>query len=134
MLVERLEHAGLVLEGAQLGTERFVGRHRCYAISDFLERGVHINLHPAAHALLCNKLFGRADRLAHDEAERLADVPNVAPGPIGEKIPLAQQGALEHEALPDDWVAMTFPTRERCKDVADALVGSKMVTWSRDVA
>ncbi|MGR4928251.1 hypothetical protein ACIPUD_15915 [Bradyrhizobium sp. CAR08] len=55
-------------------------------------------------------------------------VPNVAPGPVGEKIPLAQQGPLEREELPDSWIAMTFPTRERCNEVADALVGSKMAT------
>ena len=57
-------------------------------------------------------------------------VPNEQPGPVGEKIPLELQGPLELEALPDHWIALTFPTRERCKEVADALVGSKMEKWT----
>ena len=51
-------------------------------------------------------------------------MPNHSPGQVGDKIPLELQGPLELEVLPDDWVAMTFPTHARCKEVADALVGS----------
>lgn len=59
-------------------------------------------------------------------------IPNGAPGPVGEKIPLELQGPFELEKLPNDWTVLLFPTRERCKEVADALVGSKMEKWSRD--
>lgn len=57
-------------------------------------------------------------------------IPNKKPGPVGDKIPLELQGPLELEKLPDDWIALTFPSRERCKEVADALVGSKMEKWT----
>lgn len=57
-------------------------------------------------------------------------ISNEKAGPVGEKIPLELQGPLELENLPDDWIAMTFTTRERCKEVADALVGSKMEKWT----
>lgn len=57
-------------------------------------------------------------------------IPNETPGPVGERVPLEAQGPLERDDLPDDWIVMTFPTRERCKEVADALVGSKMETWT----
>jgi len=60
-------------------------------------------------------------------------IPNEKAGPVGERIPLELQGPLERDSLPDDWIALTFPTRERCKEVADALVGSKMARWSADV-
>jgi hypothetical protein len=59
-------------------------------------------------------------------------IPNEKPGPVGEKIPLELQGPLERDEAPDDWIVLLFPTRERCKEVADALVGSKMDRWSGD--
>lgn len=52
-------------------------------------------------------------------------IPNSVAGPVGEKMPLELQGPLKYDRLPDEWTAMTFPTRERCKEVADALVGSR---------
>lgn len=59
-------------------------------------------------------------------------IPNEKPGPVGERVPLDLQLPLERELLPDDWTVLLFPTRERCKDVADALVGLKMVKWRND--
>lgn len=59
-------------------------------------------------------------------------IPNEKRGPVGDKVPLELQGPLYRDCLPDDWIAMTFPTREQCKEVADALVGSKMEKWSGD--
>lgn len=52
-------------------------------------------------------------------------IPNRVAGPVGEKVPLELQGPLKYDSLPDGWTVMTFLTRERCKEVADALVGSK---------
>jgi hypothetical protein len=60
-------------------------------------------------------------------------IPKDKPGPVGELIPLSEQGPLELERLPDDWTVLLFPTRDRCKEVADALVGSKMAQWSDEV-
>jgi hypothetical protein len=57
-------------------------------------------------------------------------IPNEKPGPVGEKIPLELQGPLEMDETPADWVVLIFPTRERCKEVADALVGSRMEEWT----
>lgn len=57
-------------------------------------------------------------------------IPNEEAGPVGERIPLEAQGPLQLDSLPDDWLVLTFPTRERCKEVADALVGSKMDKWT----
>lgn len=58
--------------------------------------------------------------------------PNEKPGPVGVKIPLELQGPLEMDEPPEDWVVLVLPTRERCKEVADALVGSRMEKWTND--
>lgn len=50
--------------------------------------------------------------------------PNATPGPVGERIPIEQQQPLERDTLLDGETVMLFPTHERCKEVADALVGS----------
>lgn len=56
--------------------------------------------------------------------------PNEKPGPVGELIPLELQGPLEMDETPADWVVLVLPSRERCKEVADALVGSRMEKWT----
>lgn len=53
-------------------------------------------------------------------------------GAVGERIPLELQGPLERELIPEDRVILVFPTIDRCKEVADALVGSKMEKWTKD--
>lgn len=59
--------------------------------------------------------------------------PNGNPGPVGERVPLAEQGELQRDTLLDGETVLIFPTREQCKEVADVLVGSKMDKWSSDV-
>lgn len=56
--------------------------------------------------------------------------PNGKRGPVGERVPLEDQGDLDRTTLLDGETVMIFPTRERCKEVADALVGSKMGRWT----
>lgn len=52
--------------------------------------------------------------------------PNSKPGPVGERVPLADQGALQRDTLLDGETVLIFPATDRCKEVADALVGSKI--------
>lgn len=59
-------------------------------------------------------------------------IPNEDAGPVGEKMPMEKQGPLALDHLPDNWLVLTLPTRDRCKEVADALVGSKMERWTAD--
>lgn len=49
--------------------------------------------------------------------------PNKVRGPVGEKVPLELQGQLQRDTLLDGETVLIFPTRERCLEVADALVG-----------
>jgi hypothetical protein len=60
-------------------------------------------------------------------------IPNAKRGPVGERIPLEEQGDLVRNTLNDGETVLIFPTRERCKEVADVLVGSKIDRWSSDI-
>lgn len=51
--------------------------------------------------------------------------PTVKRGPVGERIPLELQGELVRNHLLDGETVLIFPTHDRCKEVADALVGSQ---------
>jgi hypothetical protein len=50
--------------------------------------------------------------------------PNVRRGAVGERIPLELQGELVRNHLIDGETVLIFPTLARCKEVAEALVGS----------
>ena len=52
--------------------------------------------------------------------------PNKVAAPIGERVPLELQAPLSRDTLLDGETVMIFPTIERCREVADALVGSSL--------
>ena len=58
--------------------------------------------------------------------------PNAQGGIVGKRIPLHLQGDLIRDTLLDGETVLIFPTMERCKEVADALVGSKIDRWKSD--
>jgi hypothetical protein len=51
--------------------------------------------------------------------------PNKEPGPVGDRIPLEKQGELIRDTLLDGETVLIFPTMDRCRQVADALIGLK---------
>lgn len=85
---------------------------------------------PYGHAFIFGRGFYGVDigTLGNDPAVFI--IPNEKPGPVGELVPIEKQGPLERDSMPANWTALLFPTRERCKEVADALVGSKMEKWT----